>query len=554
MNNHTYSLDYVLLTLKLVIKYLNFDEEDIFRYGSDKDQPPLQALKDYIGLILNKQKSKDSLPEFIFDYNNTPENIEKKLVISPNTLSKLSQEVMINGCLLDKNNLKVLTAWTLLCHELYTPWTLLNNSAAFSNTAQTKPKAFLSYLTENKFQHVFNSFLNTLCAIGHPQTAEALHLFLYLTHLVTLHEKNNLTTKKGIANIQSICLTNALELENVLSTIDPPNPNTQYTALLKQENVLFSEMIGCLTNCKQFKKPFSKGNYQPNLSTLFNTTYEKMIASVWNKPNIAIIPYSHDIFVTTPESNQHRSVLPFILEKNSETTENDCPTRTQSPRPHKKIVRNKRSFDFPKMSKSDDPLSKARKINRETKSFSQQLLDITGEDKEKTSSSLTHRSYFEESRNSITRERSSTLPSVNFDSEPTILPLKTENMQKRKSSVHRGARTLDKLETPKKSHDNHSPLKPASSFTDTLSQPSQAETDELIQILQDLTFNTSESIECDDFYHDRRKNSIEKKSECEPLLHQYASDAQLLTSRKTHMHSAQHKPETPQNIQNLFLK
>ena len=30
------------------------------------------------------------------------ENIEKKLEITHNTLSKLSQEVMIHGCLLDK--------------------------------------------------------------------------------------------------------------------------------------------------------------------------------------------------------------------------------------------------------------------------------------------------------------------------------------------------------------------------------------------------------------------------------------------------------------------
>lgn len=369
MNNHLYSLDYVLLTLRLVIKHLDFKEEDIFRYGSDRDQPPLQAVKDYISLILNKQKSEDSLPQFIFDFNHDPENIQKKLEISHNTLSKLSQEVIINGCLLDRNNINVVTAWTLLCNELYIPWMLLDKSGALSNIIQAKSKTFSTFVEENNFLRIFNEFMNTLCALGYQQTVEAFHQYLYITYNVTLYNENNQTTPEGIAKIQSICLTNGLELEGVLSKIDPSNNSPHYSALLKQENILFYEMVHYLANCDQFKKPFSLTDYNPALSIQFNTTFEKITASIWGKPNIAIIPYSNDIFGACTKSNFDPALLPIIVDDTSENATNDLRTRSQSPRAAilpEKHERSKKSFELfrKKVAKSDEPI-KTRKISSE---------------------------------------------------------------------------------------------------------------------------------------------------------------------------------------------
>ena len=371
MNNHLYSLDYILLTLRLVIKHLDFNEEDIFRYGSVKDQPPLEALKDYITLILNKKKPEDSLPQFIFDFNNHPENIQKRLEISHNTLSKLSQEVMIHGCLLDKNNLKVLSAWTLLCNELYIPFTLLDKPATYSNTTQSKPKAFVTFLEKNGFKNIFNEFMNTLCALGYQQTVEAFHQFLYITHLVTLHNDKNQTTPAGIAKIQSICLTNGLELEGIISQIDPLVQDAHYSSALKKENMLFFEMVGYLANCSQFKNPFSITDYQPGLSEQFNTTFEKIIATIWAKPNIAIIPYSNDIFGTIPKSDRYVFPLPLISQQDdneSEQVRQDLSARSSTPRSlsPEKTEREKKSIGIFRrnVARSDEPL-RTRKISSE---------------------------------------------------------------------------------------------------------------------------------------------------------------------------------------------
>ncbi len=451
MNNHLYSLDYVILTLRLVIKHLDFNEEDIFRYGSDKDQPPLEALKDYITLILNKQKSEDSLPEFIFNFNHTPENIEKKLEITPNTLSKLSQEVMIHGCLLDKNNLKVLTAWTLLCNELYIPWTLLDNSTALSNIARAKSKTFSSFTEKNNFLRIFNDFLNALCALGYQQTVEAFHQFLYITHQVTLHNEENQTTPEGIAKIQSICFTNGLELEGVLGKIEPLEDNLHYTALLKQENMLFFEMVKYLANCDQFKKPFSIVDYKPNLSSQFNATFEQTIASIWAKPNIAIIPYSNDMFGEVSKPNLNPSLLPVIPD-NSETAADDLRTRSQSPRSHlvtEKPERSKKSFELfrKKVAKSDEPI-RTRKISTEKVSLSADR-DV---------------------KSGLTRERANlTLSTPNLESKPLRPQAKTKELEphsmlidkdKKREPKSLPPRSTKQETTPNRQSKSSSPRKP----------------------------------------------------------------------------------------------
>lgn len=586
MNNHTYSLEYVLLTLRLVIKHLNFDEEDIFRYGSDKDQPPLEALKEYITLILKKQKSEDSLSQFIFDFNHAPENINKKLEITPNTLSKLSQEVMIHGCLIDKYNLRVNSAWTLLCNQLYIPWSLLDSSTALSNTVQAKSKTFSTYLKENKFQLVFNDFLNTLCAIGYEQTAEAFHLFLHITYLVTLHEENNQTTKEGMAKIQSICLTNGLELEGVLSKIDPSEKTPHYTALLKQENVLFSEMVGSLASCPQFSKTFSIKDYQPGITAEFKSTLDAIVSKNWSQPNITAVPYSHDIFGAISESESYVSPLPFI-DDNSEIITNELRSRSQSPRAPE---RHKKSFELfrKKAARSEDLPSKSRKISTEKPNSKDKKTDTNKSRMHSSLPDLTHELNTTTPEPQPKKEKTKpVLPLLKIGSDPVQVP-------KQKSPIRKSPHSLDRdkpnnqlssivgsspLTVTFRSHSSSSEKsneehlsKPELSLKEILGMP--GDIDQLTQMLQSLTFNikvsddTEETDDTNDFYHRRRdskerrakpsspKKKDEHKSEGEPLLYQYTGvpDSEQPKTPKTLKRHVSKSKLHPSGAQDTSLK
>lgn len=351
MNNHAYSIEYILLVLELIIqdKILNFNKENIFRYSYCKVS--LKALEDYITLILNKEKTKKSLPNFINLFNIDAANIEnnlnislpnfakelesdvksknKKFKISHNVISMLLQQVFIHGCLLRQYDLRDYAAWTILFDEL---------GAQFS-IQQSSPKVFENILKTDTLKNIFVTYLNHLCSIDNQKTAEALHNFLYLSHLVVSHNAQNKITKNGLAKILSICLSSGLEFERKMkkslfiedsepekeikieSEIKPEKKSffpkkpksskkqkntdivplkSSYTKDLLQENNFFADLINYLLTSEPFQKPFSLTDYDISTTEKMNKTnkqiHQTLIKKIWEKPGLFAVPYTNDIF------------------------------------------------------------------------------------------------------------------------------------------------------------------------------------------------------------------------------------------------------------------
>ncbi len=409
MNNHYYSLEYILLVLELIIedKYLNFNKENIFRYSYCKVS--LKALDDYITLILKKEKSKESLAVFIESFNIDPINIQqnlkislpnytqeckkdfsaikdKKYKISPNVISMLFQQVFINGCILRHHDLRDYTAWTILFSEL---------GSEFS-THQSSPKIFEKVLKTDHLQKILTTYLNHLCALGNIGAAQALHDFLHVAHLVVSQGEKNNITQNGLAKILSICVGSALELEGKMKkslfiensepeTETKPEPETKsekkhfsfkhlissekkeqpikpalkstYTQELLQENNFFMRLIDYLLNYEQFHKPFSIKDYAPVLSDKFSETYKNiqnsLIKTLWAKPTLIAIPYvgNPDIFQSDPiaiSNITNEILINFSPPKEELIHLSPVETISSSPRNEKERLINSGPIEIPK--------------------------------------------------------------------------------------------------------------------------------------------------------------------------------------------------------------